>query len=108
MDDRLRLEHEQVFYTSIDELLQVSSFETTADGNFDSSGVCHNCVSGVQGAEVELNYLRVNEALTLTPQLLGYLDAEVNKEYFAAADPRNEYGCLMSRASEEMVMLRMG
>jgi len=82
MDDRLRL-NTAAFYNEYDDL-QVSSFETTADGAsllpvFSNAGE-----AVIQGVEIEMT-LQVSEALTLSANI-GYLDAQY-KEFFAAADP---------------------
>lgn len=82
LDDRLRL-NAAAFYNEYDDL-QVSSFETTADGGAILPVFSNAGEAVIQGAEVELT-LRVTEALTINANI-GYLDAEY-KEYFAAADP---------------------
>ncbi|MFT5710850.1 MAG: iron complex outermembrane receptor protein [Halioglobus sp.] len=82
MDDKLRL-NAAAFYNEYDDL-QVSSFETTADGNSILPVFSNAGEAVIQGIELELT-LRVTEAFTLNANV-GYLDAEY-KEYFAAADP---------------------
>lgn len=82
LEDRLRL-NMAIFYNEYDDL-QVSSFETTADGNSILPVFSNAGEAVIQGAEIEMT-LRVTEAFTLTANV-GYLDAEY-KEYFAAADP---------------------
>ncbi len=83
-DDRVRL-NAALFYNQYDDL-QVSSFESTADGSgllpiFTNAGE-----AVMQGVEIEFTAL-LTEQLTLNINL-GYLDAEY-KEFLAGADASN-------------------
>ncbi len=82
LDDRIRL-NAAAFYNQYDDL-QVSSFETTADGTAILPVFTNAGEAIIQGLEVELTVL-ITEALTINANL-GYLDTEY-KEFFAEADP---------------------